>query len=211
MKKITTSKTLPSGETVKFNPIGFYVTDSGKLYKTNDTIDNLSWNLGKEYIPKRLKSGYLLVPNSDLQIKNNPNSVYILEDGTPEGGQLVHHIVTFSFGDRNGNKLSNSADRPISGPLRYVIDHWDGNHENNSTSNLQIVREITNLWRAYYCSQKLNPDVSFSPTAERYFKSEAELKKTQEGMDIFEKEKSDPEWLNFINNKHGWKGGNHGQ
>lgn len=50
--------------------------------------------------------------------------------------------LCFHFGDMYGNKY-------IGNP-NLVIDHFDMNHKNNAVSNLQMISNVRNLWRAWY-------------------------------------------------------------
>lgn len=56
---------------------------------------------------------------------------------------FLHRMVVYSFGDCKNREFSNYG-------WRNVIDHLDMDHDHNYKSNLQLVSQGINLFRAYY-------------------------------------------------------------
>lgn len=114
---------------IKYNPIGIYVSDDGKIY-----LDEKGLN---EIIPSEDSRGYLFYESNKSKTKIQS------KNGNMTTGYYLHRIVVFTFGDCNGNLYNSNG-------LKSDIDHIDMNHKNNSVSNLEIVTHGINLLRGWW-------------------------------------------------------------
>ena len=72
--------------------------------------------------------------------KDDAGYLYYEKDGKKT---YAHRIVVFTFGDCRGMQYNKYG-------FRSIIDHLDMKHSNNDVTNLQLVSQGINLFRAYY-------------------------------------------------------------
>ena len=110
------------------------------------------------------------VSKSHLKFKKNPLGIWVRSDGkffkdrnqtepitlekTDDGylmyrdpntgkGPYAHRIMVFTFGDCDGREYQSKGHR-------CIVDHKNMKHWDNDISNLQLVSNGINLFRAYY-------------------------------------------------------------
>lgn len=95
-----------------------------------------------ELVPEKSIGDYLYIDDKDIPNPGKGSAKIIKPDRTETSGKYVHQLVVFTYGDCNGRPYTSKG-------LRCVIDHIDMDHAHNEPSNLQLVSDGINLWRAY--------------------------------------------------------------
>lgn len=117
--------------------VGVFISEDGKVFDSSEKLIE----------PLTDKSGYKFLDETVLKTEK-PLQTIIDDKGIPRKGFYLHRMIVFSFGDKNGRNYLNTG-------VRNIVDHLDMNHGNNAKSNLQLVSNGINLFRAYY---KTNTD-----------------------------------------------------
>lgn len=119
-----------------YNPLGFYLDKNGKVYKRSIDYGFNSQECYIEVVPEKDINGYCF-------IKDSKSKTAIKTVSGDVNGYYVHRMVVFTFGDKNGVSYNSKG-------VKSVIDHIDMDHSNNAVSNLEIVSDGINLFRAYW-------------------------------------------------------------
>lgn len=155
---------------IKYNPIGIYVSDTGKIFKDK--------NGENEIIPSEDERGYLF-----YETDKSSTLIKMKNKCFKTTGFYIHRIVVYTFGDCHGYPYNANG-------LKSDIDHIDMNHKNNSVSNLEIVSHGINLLRAWWKTGSEN----MKKLLDDYYNKLFGIERVMFDKSLEDERKAHPEW-----------------